>query len=281
MEHESEHLLTTSLASLSKGRQKLFAHIGFWIAALSLLVAALVTFTDISLLSITTQSFTVTMAVYVTVTVLMYLSLEEEGERTGRSEKNYKDAEAALLKTAALISPARFSRLERFCCNYAKEEFAERRARLLLVHGISDENPEQAPPAVRRKLERLRPLQISAFMLLGSSLKEGDSPLCNPEKRRRNRRLTRLLPSLICMTFGIGIAIGAHDSLTTSAILEGVFKLSALLIIGLRGYTQGYLFTSEAEIPFLRAKTRLLERFLYEDEEQNPQKSPIDFATSV
>ncbi len=270
MEHESEHLLATSLASLSKGRQKIFAHIGFWIAALSLLVAALVTFTDISLLSISTQSFTVTMVVYATVTVLMYLSLAEEGERTGRSEKAYKEAEDALTKAANCISPASFGRLEAFCQAFVREEFSERRARLLLAYGISDED-SAPPPAACRRLKHLRPLQINALMLLGSTLKEGDSPLCNTEKRRRSRLLLRLMPSLLWMIFGIGIAIGAHDSLTTSAILEGIFKLSALLIIGLRGYTQGYLFISEAEIPFLRAKMQLLERFLAE---QSSQKLP-------
>ena len=50
--------------------------------------------------------------------------------------------------------------------------------------------------------------------------------------------------------------------MTASAILEGVFKLTALLIVGLRGYVQGYLFIGESEIPFIRAKARLLERFL-------------------
>lgn len=270
MEHESEHLLATSLASLSRGRQKIFAHIGFWIAALSLLVAALVTFTDISLLSISTQRFTVTMVVYATVTVLMYLSLAEEGERTGRSEKAYKEAEDALTKAANSISPVSFGRLEAFCQAFVREEFSERRARLLLAYGISDES-SAPPPAACRRLKRLRPLQINALMLLGSTLKEGDSPLCNTEKRRRSRLLLRLMPSLLWMIFGIGIAIGAHDSLTTSAILEGIFKLSALLIIGLRGYTQGYLFISEAEIPFLRAKMQLLERFLAE---QPSQKLP-------
>lgn len=266
MEHESEHFLATSLASLSKGRQKIFAHIGFWIAALSLLVAALVTFTDISLLSISTQRFTVTMVVYATVTVLMYLSLAEEGERTGRSEKGYQEAEDALAKAANCISPASFGRLEAFCQAFVREEFSERRARLLLAYGISDES--SVPPATHRRLKRLRPLQINALMLLGNTLKEGDSPLCNTEKRRRHRLLLRLMPSLLWMIFGIGIAIGAHDSLTTSAILEGIFKLSALLIIGLRGYTQGYLFISEAEIPFLRAKMQLLERFLAEQQSQ-------------
>lgn len=265
MEHESELSLAASLASLSKSRQKIFAHIGFWVAALSLLVAALVTFTDISLLSLTLQSLTVTMAVYVTVTVLIYLSLAEEGERTGRSERAYKDAETALAAVATRIPPTEYGRLETFCRDYAKEEFAERRTRLLLSYGSLDENSSALSAAARKRLSRIRPLEISAFMLLGNTLRAGESPLCNPEKRRRHRLFTRLIPSLLCMTFGIGIAIGARDSLTTSAILEGIFKLSALLIIGLRGYTQGYLFISEAEIPFIRAKTQLLERFICEN----------------
>lgn len=264
MEHESENLLSTSLASLSKGRQKLAAHIGLWVAFLSLLVAALVTFTDISLLSLSAQTLSLTVAVYAAVTVVMYLSLEEEGERVARAETAYKEAEKALSETVARVTPELYGELEAFCRRYTKEELAERRARLLLSHGISDEGKEAVPTAVQKKLSRLHPLQLHAFMLLGKATGIGDSPLSNPGRRRRNRMLTRLTPSLVCMTFGIGIAIGARDSLTASAILEGIFKLSALLIVGLRSYVQGYLFIQEAEIPFIRAKTQLLQRFLCE-----------------
>lgn len=268
MERESERLLASSLASLSKGRQRLFSHIGLWVAALSLIVAALVTFTEVSLLSLSLQSLTLTVAVYAAVTVVMYLSLEEEGELAGRTESAYKEAESTLTTAAARITAAHYAPLEAFCRRYTEEELAERRARLLLTYGISDEERQALPSAARRRLRRLRPLQINASMLLGKAAKASDSPLCNPDRRRRTRLLTRLMPSLLCMTFGIGIAIGARDALTASAILEGIFKLSALLIVGLRGYVQGYLFVSEAEIPFIRAKARLLERFLCEDAEE-------------
>ncbi len=281
MERESERLLASSLASLSKGRQRLFAHIGLWVAALSLLVAALVTFTEISLLSLSLQSLTLTVAVYAAVTVVMYISLEEEGELAGRTESAYKEAENALTATAARITAVHYAPLEAFCRLYTKEELAERRARLLLTYGISDEAQQELPAAVQRRICRLRPLQLNASMLLGKPAKAADSPLCDPDRRRRTRLLTRLTPSLLCMTFGIGIAIGARDALTVSAILEGIFKLSALLIVGLRGYVQGYLFVSEAEIPFIRAKTRLLERFLCETSEEKSQSSPIDFACSA
>ena len=53
-----------------------------------------------------------------------------------------------------------------------------------------------------------------------------------------------------------------RGTLTPSAVLEGLFKICALLIVSLRGYAIGYLFVGESEIPFLRAKTRLLSQFL-------------------
>ena len=120
MEHESEHLLSTSLASLSKGRQKLAAHIGLWVAFLSLLVAALVTFTDVSLLSLSAQTLSLTVAVYAAVTVVMYLSLEEEGERVARAETAYKEAEKALSETVARVTPELYGELEAFCRRYTK-----------------------------------------------------------------------------------------------------------------------------------------------------------------
>lgn len=266
MEHEAESLLSASLASLSKGRQKIFTHIGLWVSLLALLIAALATFTNISILSLSAETLTLTVAIYAAVTVVIFFSLAEEGERMGRSESAYREAEKSLDTAASRVTPAQYASLESFCRRYAKEEFDERRARLLLAHGIT--RAEDAPPkSAARRLKRLRPLQLNAFMLLGKAAADADSPLRNPERKRKNGLFLRLTPSLICTCFGIGIAIGVRDTLTLSAVLEGVFKLSALLIVGLRGYVQGYLFIGESEIPFIRAKARLLERFLSEAEE--------------
>ena len=265
MEHEAESLLSASLASLSKGRQKLFTHIGLWVSLLALLIAALATFTNISILSLSAETLTITVAIYAAVTVVIFFSLAEEGERMGRSEAAYQEAEKDLNAAASRVTPAQYASLESFCRRYAESAFSERRARLLLAHGIT--RAEDAPPkAAVRQLKRLRPLQLNAFMLLGKSA-DADSPLRNPERRRKNRLFLRLTPSLICTCFGIGIAIGVRDTLTLSAILEGIFKLSARLIVGLRGYMQGYLFIGTSEIPFIRAKARLLERFLSETKE--------------
>ncbi len=266
MEHETESLLNASLASLSRGRQKLFTHIGLWISLLALLIAALTTFTNISILSLSAETLTLTVAVYAAVTVVIFFSLAEEGERMGRSETAYREAEKSLETAVARVAPAQYAKLEDFCRRYAEGEFSERRARLLLAHGIVGE--ENAPPkAAQRQLKRLRPPQLNAFMLLGKAACSIDSPLRNPQKKRKNRLFLRLTPSLICTCFGIGIAIGTRETLTVSAILEGAFKLAALLIVGLRGYVQGYLFIGDSEIPFIRAKARLLEQFLSEAEE--------------
>ena len=265
MEHEAESLLSASLASLSKGRQKIFTHIGLWVSFLALLIATLATFTNISILSLSAETLTLTVAIYAAVTVVIFFSLAEEGEHMGRSEPAYREAEKSLDAVASRVTPAQYASLESFCRRYAKEEFGERRARLLLAHGIAHEEDTPPKSAVRR-LKRLRPLQLNAFMLLGKAA-DADSPLRNPERKRKNGLFLRLTPSLICTCFGIGIAIGVRDTLTLSAILEGIFKLSALLIVGLRGYVQGYLFIGESEIPFIRAKARLLERFLSETEE--------------
>ena len=78
MEHEAESLLSASLASLSKGRQKLFTHIGLWVSLLALLIAALATFTNISILSLSAETLTITVAVYAAVTVVIFFSLAED-----------------------------------------------------------------------------------------------------------------------------------------------------------------------------------------------------------
>lgn len=273
MERDPEHLIASALTSLSKGRQRLFSHIGLWIAALALLVAVVVTFADISLLTLSAESLTLKMAIYGAVTVIMFLSLEEEGERTGRTESAYKESEAAFLAAKAEITPDRYGALDDFCKDFVEKELQKRRALLLLSHGIVKEDAP-CPPAVQRRLNALRPLQIHAAALLDRSTQPARSPLQDPEKHRRCRLLARLLPSLLCSVLGIGIAIGVRGTLTPAAVVEGLFKLSALLIVALRGYAIGFLYVGETEISFIRAKTRLLLQFLSEAKEDFSTDTP-------
>lgn len=261
MTHDADSFLNASLSSISRGRQKLFTHIGLWIALLALLIAALTTFTNISILSLSAEALTLTVAIYAAVTVVIFFSLAEEGERAGRSEESYKEAEKSLEAAVSQVTPAQYEGLERFCRLYTEQDLSERRARLLLAYGISSEE-SAIPTAATRRLKRLKPIRLNAFMLLGKASGCADSPLHDPQRRRKHRLFLRLTPSLLCTCFGIGIAIGAREALTVSAVLEGAFKLTALLIVGLRGYVQGYLFIGDSEIPYIRAKARLLERFL-------------------
>ncbi len=268
MDSKNEHLLAGSLASLSKEKQRLFAHIGLWIAVLALLIAALATFTDLSLLALSAEALTLKLGIYAVATVVIFLSLEEEGECAGRTESSFSEAQSALKKAESAVTPRLYGALEDFCRKYVTEELSERRAMLLLAYGVREESELKASAA--RHYRRLRPLPIRASMLLGKGTESDCAPLWQPARQRRLRLLKKLVPSLFCTAFGIGIAISVRDSLTASAVIEGLFKLSALLIIGLRGYTQGYLLVSEAEIPFIRAKTRLLAQFLCEcDEKEN------------
>ncbi len=271
MESKNERLLAGSLAAFSKGKERLFAHIGFWIAVLALLIAALATFTDLSLLSLSAEAMTLKLGIYAVATAVIFLSLAEEGECAGRAESAFTEAQRELKEAVAAVTPHHYGALEDFCRAYTAEELSRRRALLLLTYGARDEAALR--PAQLRRYRRLRPLPVRAAMLLGKGADAEGTPLWQPARQRRRRLFARLAPSLLCTAFGIGVAVSVRDSLTTSAVLEGILKLSALLIIGLRGYTQGYLFVSEAEIPFLRAKTRLLAQFLCEHGEEKKESA--------
>jgi hypothetical protein len=272
MERDTDQFLGGALTSLAKGRQKIFSRIGLWISALALLVAIVITFTDVSILALSAESLTLKMAIYAAVTAIMFFALEEEGERAGREEGTYKKNEKAFLAAKAAVTPMHYGALEKFCARYVEEELSERRAVLLLSHGITDRDAP-LPAQIERKMKALKPLEVSAASLLDPSTHPERSPLSDPERRRKRRLAVRLLPSLLCSIFGIGIAVGVRGALTPSAIIEGLFKISALLIVALRGYAVGYLFIGDAQIPFLQAKTRLLEQFLYE---QNISIHPTD-----
>ena len=272
VEHETDRLFTGALSSLAKGRQRIFSRIGLWISALALLVAVVITFTDVSFLSLSAESLTLKMAIYAAVTVIMFYALEDEGERTGRTESAYKESEKAFLAAKTAVTPAHYGALDGFCERYIEEELSKRRSVFLLSHGITSGDAPLSG-ALERKMKALKPLRISAATLLDPSASPRHSPLESPERHRKCRLAARLLPSLLCSVFGIGIAVGVRAEMTPSAVIEGLFKISALLIVALRGYAVGYLFIGDGEIPFLQAKTRLLEQFLCE---QNISKQTAD-----
>lgn len=64
------------------------------------------------------------------------------------------------------------------------------------------------------------------------------------------------------MAFTVSVILHTKDGLDASSVMDGIFKLTALPIIGLRGYSEGYSFVKNGKSAWLETKSRLLETFL-------------------
>ena len=76
--------------------------------------------------------------------------------------------------------------------------------------------------------------------------------------------LISLIPSTICMVFTVSIMLTAKENMTFSTVINGLIKLSALPIVGLKGLIDGYSYAREDKTNWLNTKARLLEAFLGE-----------------
>ena len=89
------------------------------------------------------------------------------------------------------------------------------------------------------------------------------------------RLLIGLLPTTLCTFFTLSVMLQTKDEMTAATVLEAILKLSCLPIIGLRGYSEGYAYTTERECDWLKAKTRLLNAFLRCQKEKLPSEKAV------
>ena len=274
MSEKSDSGIEISLDAMKCGYTQLLEGASKIIAVLALLAAALVSFTDVSFSDFGSASFTSTLAVMLISSYLIYFSLEDAGERLGEGSGEYKTALARYNRAKEKISPTRIGTLRDYLSEYSKKELSWRRARFLAEQGVYIEEGKEPDasalsPRARRALkraERLRPIFLSPTKLLAIDLSARRSELESPERAKLLSMLLRLLPSTVCTFFTVSVILTTKDGLTASAVAEAILKLSALPVIGFKGYLAGYEYAKGAKCEWLETKTRLLESFLAEGE---------------
>ena len=266
------HLIPTSLDAMKRGYSQLLEGASKIIAVIALLIAALVSFTDVSFCDFGSVGFTSSLAVMLISSYLIYFSLEDAGERLGEDSTEYKSALERYSTVREKITPSAITALRAYLAEYSKRELEWRRASLLAEHGIYSEygravDKSTLSPRAQRALKRaegLRQIPISPTKLLSRERSSRRSELESPERGKLLRMLLRLLPSTVCTFFTVSVILTTKDGLTAAAVAEAILKLSALPIIGFKGYLAGYEYAKGAKCEWLETKSRLLEGFLAE-----------------
>ena len=267
---EHKNAATELSALLNRGYSTLLSSSGKVIAIIAAAVAALVTFTDVTFTSLTSESFTSSLLVMLVSSYLIYFSLEDTGEKFGEGTEEYKTALTAYRAVQEKITPESMDRLRAFCSDYALSECEYRRRLYLATNGLSIEDYEKhlsgekmskKNSRVLKKAQKIHPLKLTPTTLLTQE-GSGASELESPERGRLLSLLLRLIPSTLGTLFTVSVMLTAKDGLDAAAVIEGVLKLSALPIIGFKGYSAGYEFAKGKRSEWLKTKTRILEGFL-------------------
>lgn len=236
-------------------------------ALAAVIIAAALTFTDVSFSGISPKDTLPSLLLLLVSSYVIYFSLEDAGERLGQSTEEYIRARKRYDALREKIVGDDLEALRRFCHGYSERELEARRASLMLYLGISREElaakePSRALKRARRRLERMKPIFITPRALLCSDKCGNKSELENPGKRKPLSLLLRLIPSTVCMAITVSVMLTAKDGLDAAEVLNGVLKLSALPVVGFKGYSQGYSYVKHKESGWIETKCGMLESFL-------------------
>ncbi len=271
MKDRFEISLLESGELMKKGAEALVANIGRVIAVITIIVSALALFTDISFQDFKTESFTSTLAVMLVASYIMYFSMSDAGESLGEESEEYERAIKKCEELSGKIKGDMLSPLREFCKRYSEEELSYRKESFLLGHGYSSEDYatyksggdfQKKALRVFKRADRMRAVFLSPQALLSKGRFKTKSELQSPESKKHLKMLLKLIPTTLCMTVTVSVMLTAKDGLTASGVIDGIFKLASLPIIGFKGYASGYNYTKKTIPLWLDAKARLVEAFI-------------------
>ena len=137
MKSNFDTMLLSSGSIMKKSGNMLVNNAGRAIAVITVIVAILVTFTDVGFTGFSTTSFTTTMIMMLIASYVMYFSLEDSGEKLGEESEEYKAAKAEYDEKIKALPPEKIPALRSFLEAYAKDELEYRRNVILLRHGYT------------------------------------------------------------------------------------------------------------------------------------------------
>ena len=248
----------------------LINNVGKTIALITVFVAILVTFTDITFADFKTESFATSAMMLILASYLMYFSLEDAGERLGEESEEYQRALLSYEEERKRVKGESIDTLREFCLNYSREELIYRRKNFITSHALSyadferylcGERTKGENERIFKKAAKLKAIPLSPKVLLTKDKENRKSELQNPEKTKLLKLILKLIPTTVCMTVTVSVILTAKNGLDAASVISGILKLSTLPIVGFKGYAGGYAYVRKSYIPWIETKTRLLEAY--------------------
>ena len=269
----AEELLLEADALGQRVKDGVLAHIGRAVAFFAIAIAAIFTFTEIAFVGISPAEFTLEAVVMTISGLIVYLSLESEGQGFARGQEGFVEQKARADALAGSVRGEMLGALRSYLSRIHAQEVRAREDRLLLGFGIEREEYEsyRRGGAYGKKKSRYlkRVARITAAPLSASELLFFDEGRVadfteRPSALARLRGICKILPSILCTLLTVGVMIEVKDGFSLSLAIEGALKLCALLSMGLRGYLGGVSYVNTVLLPFHKVREKLLDAFLRE-----------------
>jgi len=255
---------------LKKSGIMLINNLGKTVALITLFVAALVTFTDVTFADFRAESFATSAMMLLIASYLMYFSLEDAGERLAEEREEYKSALKEYEEERSKIKGEEIDEVRKFCLDYSEKELKYRQKAFVTSRALSysefekyllGEKTDAKSEKIFKKAAKLRAVNVSPKTLLTKERENKRSELINPEKFKLVGLILKLIPTTVCMTVTVSVMLTAKEGLDAAAVIEGILKLSTLPVVGFRGYASGYSYVRKCYVPWIETKKRLLETY--------------------
>ena len=265
-----EDALLDSGEVIKKTGLMIINNMGKVIAAFVSLIMLAVTFTDIKFAGVFTKDLFSSMLLLLTSAYIIYFSLEDAGEKCGEETEEFKKAKEKYDTLRMKVTGNDIESLRAFCIEYCEKEMRFRKRNSLISFGLSEQILEEYKNGkvfdkktlkTIHRVNKIKPSVITPKVLLCREKGYSRSELENPEKRKIPILIIKLMPSTLCMIVTISVILSAKEGLTPSDILNGILKLSALPLIGFRGYSAGYSYSKHAMSSWMETKSKVLEDF--------------------
>lgn len=267
----AEELLLEADAIGQRVKEGVLAHVGRAVALFAIAIAAIFTFTEIAFVGITPAEFTLEVTVMLISGLVMFFSLENEGEVYARNQEDFVGQKAKADALATEVRGEMLPALRVYLAQIHRDELRAHEDRLLLSYGIDREEYENyrrgGTYGKKRSRYLKRVARINAAPLTPSELLFFDEGKVagfteRPNVRARLRGICKIIPSILCTILTIGVMIEVKDGFSLSLLMEGTLKLCALLSMGLRGYLAGVGYINHTLLPFHKVREKLLDAFL-------------------
>ena len=263
--------LLDSSELIKKASQAIIYNMGKIIAVFVFVIMLAVTFTEVSFLGFFTESFASSLLLLVTSSYVIYFSLEDSGENHGEQTPEFLKAKERYEAQRDKINGTEIDALRTFCSEYSRRDLEYRKQSFLLARGISESDvkdhksakaPNKALKRALKKHDKIKAVALTPRILLSGKSCTRRSELEDPRKRKIPMLIVKLIPSTVCMMITLSVMLSAKEGLSATDVLNGLLKLSALPLIGFKGYSAGYSYVKHDVSLFLETKANILESFL-------------------